>query len=74
MKRETDEENLGILDAVRDATGAVTAAVDEIVDLADPYDGYNRTLPISPFLPAVLAACGIPAVSHGVVVWLGAPG
>lgn len=66
MKRETDEENLGILDAVRDVTVAAAAAVDEVLDVADPYDGYNRTLPLSPFLPAVLAACGIPAVSHGV--------
>jgi anthranilate phosphoribosyltransferase len=49
-----------------DLTGTVTASVDEVVDLADPYDGYTRYLPISPFLPAVLAACGVRAVSHGV--------
>jgi anthranilate phosphoribosyltransferase len=36
-----------------------------VVDIADPYDGYNRCLPASPFLPAVLAECGVPAVSHG---------
>jgi anthranilate phosphoribosyltransferase len=66
MKRETDEENCGILDALRGAARCATAAVDEVVDIADPYDGYNRTLPASPFLPAVLAACGVPAVSHGV--------
>ena len=66
MKRETDEENLGVLDAVRNATIRVTAAVDEVMDIADPYDGYARTLPAAPFLPAVLAACGLPAISHGV--------
>ncbi len=66
MKRETDDENLGILDAVRETTGTVTAPVDEIVDLSDPYNGFNRNLPVSAFLPAVLAACGVPAVSHGV--------
>ena len=66
MKRETDEENLGILDAVRETTGTVTAPVDEVVDLSDPYNGFNRNLPVSAFLPAVLAACGVPAVSHGV--------
>jgi anthranilate phosphoribosyltransferase len=66
MKRETDEENEGVLQALLDATHRVTAAVDDVVDLADPYDGFNRTLPASPFLPAVLAACGVPAVSHGV--------
>ncbi len=66
MKRETDDENLGVLDALRDKTTTVTAGVDELMDVADPYDGYTRCLPASPFLPAVLAACGLPAVSHGV--------
>lgn len=66
MKRETPEENRGVLDAIRDYTNTVTADVDEVVDLVDPYDGYNRTLPSSPFLPAVLAACGAPAITHGV--------
>jgi anthranilate phosphoribosyltransferase len=66
MKRETDDENLGLLDAIRDATHRVTAPVDELIDIGDPYDGCNRTLPASPFLPAVLAACGVAAVSHGV--------
>lgn len=66
MKRETDEENRGLLDALREATLQVTAPVDELVDVADPYDGFTRTLPASPFLPAVLAACGVAAVSHGV--------
>jgi anthranilate phosphoribosyltransferase len=66
MKRETDEENEGILDALLQVTQTATARVPEVVDLADPYDGFTRTLPASPFLPAVLAACGVPTVSHGV--------
>ena len=66
MKRETDEENRGLLEAIREATGRATAPVDEVLDLGDPYDGYNRTLPAAPFLPPVLAACGVPTVSHGV--------
>ena len=65
MKRETDDENLGVLDAIAAATTRTQADVDELVDVADPYDGYTRGLPPSPFLPAVLAACGVPAVSHG---------
>jgi len=65
MKRETDDENRGVLDAVREVTHGVTAEVDEVVDLADPYDGYNRSLPAAPFLPAVLAECGLHVVSHG---------
>jgi len=66
MKRETDDENRGILEAIREVTRTVTVPVDEIIDLADPYDGFNRMLPASPFLPALLAACGAPAVTHGV--------
>jgi anthranilate phosphoribosyltransferase len=65
MKRETDDENKGVLDAIIDATQRVTSEVDELVDIADPYDGYNRSLPPSPFLPPVLAACGVPAISQG---------
>jgi len=66
MKRETDDENRGLLEAIREATQRATAPVDEVLDLGDPYDGYNRTLPAAPFLPAVLAACGVATVSHGV--------
>lgn len=65
MKRETDDENRGALRALIDAAEITTAAVDDVVDIADPYDGYARGLPASPFLPPVLAACGVPAVSHG---------
>jgi anthranilate phosphoribosyltransferase len=65
MKRETDDELKGILDAVRDATGSVVADVEDVVDIADPYDGYNRCLPASPFLMPLLATCGVPAISHG---------
>ena len=66
MKRETDDETRGILEAIRAVTDRATANVDEVLEMADPYDGYNRTLPASPFLPAVLAACGVATVSQGV--------
>jgi anthranilate phosphoribosyltransferase len=65
MKRETLDENGGCLQAIIDASNIVTADVDYVIDVADPYDGYTRGLPVSPFIPAVLAACGLPAVSHG---------
>ncbi len=65
MKRETEDENKGVLQAIRDATTRVTAEVDQLVDLVDPYNGYNRCVPMGAFLPAVLAACGLPAVTHG---------
>jgi anthranilate phosphoribosyltransferase len=65
MKRETDDENRGILDAILKLSESRVAEVDEVVSLADPYDGINRSLPIAPFIPAVLAACGLATVSHG---------
>lgn len=65
MKRETAAENRGVLQAILDARQMATAPVDELVDIADPYDGYNRTLPASPFLAPLLAECGVPAFSHG---------
>lgn len=65
MKRETDDENRGILQAIIDKAERLTAAVEEVVDIADPYDGYTRGVPVSPFLAPVIAACGLPAYSHG---------
>jgi anthranilate phosphoribosyltransferase len=65
MKRETDDEARGILYAVCRLTHHAVTEVDEVAEIADPYDGYNRCLPAAPFLPAVLAECGVPAVAHG---------
>ncbi len=66
MKRETDDENRGVLQAIIDSAHRVTAEVDEVIDIADPYDGYTRGMPASPFLPAVLAALGLASLSQGV--------
>jgi len=66
VKRETDDENKGVLQGIRDNTKTIVADVDELVDIADPYNGYGRSLPSSPFLPVLLAEAGAPAVSHGI--------
>ena len=63
MKRETMDENRGVLDAVLETTRRVTAEVDEVVDIGDPYDGYNRCLPAAPFLGPLLAEFGVHVVS-----------
>ena len=65
MKRETMPENLGVLDALLEATDQVTAAVDDVLDLSDPFDGFTRGMPAAPFLPTVLAACGIATLANG---------
>ncbi len=66
MKRETQAENEGILQAILDARVEVKCDADEIVDIGDPYNGQLRGLPLAPFIAPVLSACGIPAFSHGV--------
>ena len=65
MKRETDEENKGVLQAIQDTSESTLVEVDELIDVADPYDGHSRGLPMSAFIPAVLTACGVPAFCHG---------
>jgi len=66
MKRETNEENLGILKALQAVTEQQQVAVDELLIFADPYNGFNRHCPMAAFLPAVLTASGLPALSQGV--------
>lgn len=66
MKRETHDENKGILQAILDSRLQVQADVDDIVDVADPYNGHLRGLPLAPFIAPVLSACGVAAFSHGV--------
>ena len=66
MKRETEDEIKGVMDALQDRTETVEASVAEVVAIAEPYNGFNRTLQGSFFVLPVLAACGVAVYSHGV--------
>lgn len=66
MKRESLDECIGLFLAMQKSIAPVQADVEHLICLADPFDGYVRHLPMSPFLPPVLAACGMPALMHGV--------
>jgi len=66
MKRESLGEFLGLFDAMQDSVQTVQASVEELYCLADPFDGYVRTITMTPFIAPVLAACGLPALMHGV--------
>lgn len=68
MKRETDDEFRAIMDATRSATQSVTLHAKHVVAMAEPYNGFNRTIPGSLFSLPILAACGVPAYSHGVEI------
>ena len=66
MKRETAEENLGSLDALLNLRERHAVDCARLVNIADPFNGYARSVPATPFLAPVLAACGLNAYSHGV--------
>ena len=67
MKRETMDENLGVHDAIIETTHSINIAADNLINIADPYDGFSRNLPSSIFLLPVLAELGYPIISHGVL-------
>ncbi len=66
MKRETDEENLGLLQSIQSVTTQTSSKTDNLLIISDPFNGYNRHCPIAAFLPAVLAASGLPTITQGV--------
>lgn len=66
IKRETNEENHGILQALQACTEQTLANVEQLLIISDPFNGYNRHCPVTAFLPAVLAAAGLPVLSQGV--------
>ncbi len=65
MKRETDEENAGALNALQQLMETAVAEQDDVMAIADPFNGFVRGMTALPFLPAVIAACGLPAYCHG---------
>ncbi|MGR3913313.1 MAG: hypothetical protein OD918_02110, partial [Gammaproteobacteria bacterium] len=65
MKRETDEENLGSLDALLALRARAPVECEHLLDIAEPFNGYARGLPATPFLAPLLAACGLNAFAHG---------
>lgn len=66
LKRETEEENWGFLQALVDASRVRVGPAAQVVSLADPYDGFKRVPHYGPVVAAVLASCGLPACVHGV--------
>lgn len=67
IRRPTGEELAGMLDAF-DQYGPQVPAIEHhkpVVILSQPYDGRDRTIPLSPLTSLVLAAAGIPVLQHG---------
>ena len=66
MKRESMDEFLGLFKSMQSSVDTVESKVPELFCLADPFDGYVRTVTMTPFIPAVLAAHNCSALMHGV--------
>lgn len=66
MKRESLDEFRGLFDGLQAGSKTMVAPVPELWCLADPFDGYLRNLSMTPFLPALLSACDLPTLIHGV--------
>ena len=66
MKRETTDENLGVHDAMIESVESINVSLENLVNIADPYDGFTRNIPSSAFMLPVLAELGIPSISQGV--------
>ena len=66
MKGESLEELSGMFCALQGSITQCKVQVPELFCVADPFDGYLRYAPVSPFVPATLAAAGLSVVMTGV--------
>ena len=66
MKRETDDENLGVQDAINEEIKPKQVNAENLINIADPYDGYTRNVPSSVFILPILSELGYACISQGV--------
>ncbi len=67
IKRPTGEELAGMLDAYAEWGPQLPAigTTQPVVVLTQPYDGRDRTMPLSPLTALVLVSAGFPVLQHG---------
>ncbi len=65
LKRETFDENLGFLETLWKMSQRVVTETPTLIDIADNYDGFNRSVCYTPFLACALSAAGYPTLIHG---------
>ncbi len=66
LKRENLDENRAFLDVFYSKTNRLQTDIPVIIDLANPYDGFNRHYFLAPFIAATLGALGFPTLLHGI--------
>jgi anthranilate phosphoribosyltransferase len=64
MKRETQEENIGYWKALNQTTLRREVKLDKLIQIADPFDGFNRVPYFGFYVIPVLSALGLPAYGH----------
>jgi len=64
MKLETVEENIGFWRALDQSTVKHALPFDRLLQVADPFDGFNRVPYFGFYVFPVLAALGLPAYGH----------
>lgn len=65
IKRPTSEELAGMLDAYDRFGPRLRHHFEHLTILGNPYDGRDRTAPVTPIIALILAAAGVPVVMHG---------
>ncbi|MEE1551311.1 MAG: hypothetical protein V1244_06770, partial [Nitrospinaceae bacterium] len=64
MKMETLEENIGYWRALDKTTIRTAVPLDRLIQIADPFDGFNRVPYFGLYIPPTLAAMGLPACGN----------
>lgn len=64
MKRETLEENTGFWKALDRTTIKHSVKLDRLLQVADPFDGFDRVPYFGFYVMPVMAAMGLPAYGH----------
>lgn len=67
MKRETLEENIGFWKALDRTTVKHQVNIDRLLQVADPFDGFDRVPYFGFYAIPVIAAMGLPAYGHSTI-------
>jgi anthranilate phosphoribosyltransferase len=64
-KGESPEELIGFAEAIRESARIIAPKVERLIDIGSPYDGRKKSIVVSPASAIVVAAAGVPVVTHG---------
>lgn len=65
LKRETLDENLDCFDVFWERALHIEVDVPVLIDIGDPYDGFNRNAYLNVFVASLLASVGVRVLLHG---------